>query len=301
MPAHSLLGRVLLVGLLVLLSGMACAAGEAEGRKTAPCYVGLRRSSYGLKAKNGDDKWWVERAKEFAAQFPGSTPVILHIISGYQEDGATLMEFVKPAEDTGPTPHMAFRARGVDHERALKAYDEAGVKAILQLEPGCADVPRCFQIAWEKFRAHPCIVGFAVDAEWYFTKESSDGTGRPIEDAEARKWMEQVLGFNREFLLVLKHWDPKHMPKEYRHPNQWFLTDSQEFASQGKWLRDMGRWARAFSDSTVGAQYGYEKDQDWWSKLARPPVELGQLLQQAHPHFRCLLWVDFTAEEVRFK
>jgi hypothetical protein len=43
---------------------MACAAGEAKGQKPAPSYVGLRRSSYGLRAKNGDDKWWVERAKE---------------------------------------------------------------------------------------------------------------------------------------------------------------------------------------------------------------------------------------------
>jgi hypothetical protein len=289
-----------IVGIFCLLHAT-LGAQENEEPKPAPCYVGLRRSSYGLKARNGDDRWWVERAKEFAAQFLGATPVILEIVSGYQDDGSTRLEFARAAGDTEAIADARFGAGGVDHERALKACDEAGVKVLLQLEPGRADVAKCFAAVWQKFRAHPSIVGFAVDAEWYCTKESDDEAGKPIPDDEAKKWLEQVLSFNREFVLVLKHWDAKHMPASYRHPNLWFLTDSQEFESQAKWRRDMIHWARTLKDSTVGAQYGYEKDEGWWSKLERPPVELGQVLRKDLPNCRCLLWVDFTADRAKFK
>ena len=51
--------------------------------------VGLRRSSYGLRGKNGDDAWWAERAKENAAAFPGAQPVLIEIVSGHRDDGST--------------------------------------------------------------------------------------------------------------------------------------------------------------------------------------------------------------------
>src|SRR5580765_5727672 len=61
-----------------------------------PSYVGLRRSSYGLRKLNTEDVWWADRAKQFAAHFPGSQPLILHILSNYQDDGTTQIEFKKP-------------------------------------------------------------------------------------------------------------------------------------------------------------------------------------------------------------
>ena len=200
---------------------------------SAPLFVGLRRSSYGLRKQNGDDAWWVSRAVRFATNFPGAQPLILQIVSGYQDDGSTEIEFRKPEGYQGSTANMTFR-RGskLNHEQALAAYDAHGVKALLQFEPGNADVAACFELAHQAFQHHPCVIGMAIDAEWFRTKESKDQTGLPIPDAEARRWMEQVLRFNPNWLLVLKHFEAKHLPATYRHPNLWLLTDSQEFAGQ---------------------------------------------------------------------
>jgi hypothetical protein len=276
------------------------AAGAAAEKKSTPLYVGLRRSSYGGK-KGTDDAWWATRAKDYAANFPGATPLVLEIISGYQDDGSTNLEFSRPESYKGPTDHMKFADGGMDHERALSVYDREGVRTILQLESGSADVGRCFEAAWMKFKSHPSVAGFAIDAEWYFTKESADKTGRPVADADAQKWMEQVLGYNKDFVLVLKHWDAKHMPKTYRHPNLWLLSDSQDFKTRQEWLKDLEGWGATFKGSTPGFQFGYPKDKPWWSKEAAPPMDLGRTLLEKVPACRCLLWVDFTADKVEFK
>jgi hypothetical protein len=264
-------------------------------------FVGLRRSSYGLRKQNGDDAWWLSRAKTFATNFPGAQPIILQIVSNYQDDGTTEIEFKRPESYLGSTTNMTFR-RGskLSHEQALAAYDAQGLKAILQFEPGSADVTACFDLAHRALGHHPCVIGLAIDAEWFRTKESTDQTGFPISDADAQRWAEQVLRFNPAWVLVLKHFEAKHLPQNYRHPNLWFLTDSQEFASQAEWLTDMRDWAAAFTSAPIGAQFGYPKDQKWWSKVPSPPVDLGRELVKGLPEYRMILWVDFTANRVKF-
>ncbi len=113
--------------------------------------------------------------------------------------------------------------------------------------------------------------------------------------------MEQVLSFNTNYVLALKHFEAKKLPPTYRHPNLWLLTDSQEFASQDDWLADMRDWATVFKGAPIGSQYGYPKDQKWWSKASQPPVNFGKLLLKELPNYRMLLWVDFTADRVHFK
>jgi lactoylglutathione lyase len=267
----------------------------------APFYVGLRRSSYGLRQQNRDDAFWLERTKSFAAQFPDSQPLILEIVSNYQDDGSTEIEFPKPAGYERPTEYMTFRRPSpLDHERALAACDAAGVKVILQFEPGNADVGDCFKLARLAFGQHLCVVGLAIDAEWFRTSKSPDKTGVPISDAEAQGWMTEVQSFNPDWVLVLKHFEVSHLPGVYRHPHLWLLTDSQEFHSQQEWLAEMNQWATTFNGGPLGAQYGYPKDRNWWARDSWPPVHLGQELLKRCPGFRMLLWVDFTADRVEF-
>ena len=182
----------------LFLLAAALAAAEAPPSIAAPArgplFVGLRRSSYGLRKQNGDDAWWVSRAVRFATNFPGAQPLILQIVSNYQDDGSTEIEFRPPDDYHGSRDNMTFR-RGnkLNHEQALAAYDAQGVKTLLQFEPGSADVAACFELAHQAFRHHPCVIGLAIDAEWFRAKESKDQTGLPIPDAEAQRWMEQVL------------------------------------------------------------------------------------------------------------
>lgn len=288
-----------LVSTVLAIINIASAAEVADSTEspiksssTGPKYVGLRRSSYGLRKFNTNDVWWADRAKQFASNFPGSQPLILHILSNYQDDGTTQIEFKKPESYQGSTSNMSFLPRGkLNHERALNTYDKQGVKAILQFEPGSADVSDCFELAHTAFSRHPCVIGLAIDGEWFRTKESADQAGLPIPDADAKRWMEQVRHFNTNYVLVLKHFESKYLPPTYRDPNLWFLTDSQEFAGKEEWMAEMRAWATTFRDSPLGAQYGPSRNkvgaQTCCHRGARERVVRATCLSNPRARLRC--------------
>ena len=107
-----------------------------------------------------------------------------------------------------------------------------------------------------------------------------------------------MLSFNKDYTLFLKHWEPAHMPPKYRNASLWFLSDSQEFASEGEWMADLKTWAKAFPGSDTGYQFGYPADSKWWSALKNPPQEMAARLQQEIGSARFIFWVDFTAGKV---
>ena len=277
-------------------------AGCASSATNAPALgVGLRRSSYGLPARNADHAWWAANARRFAARFPGAVPMIVEIVSTYQDDGSTQFDFERPAGDAGPVEHMRFHRGRLDHEAALAEYDRQGVRAILQVEPGEAELPRCLEIVHARFGKHPCVAGLGVDTEWFQTRLSMKKEGRPVTDAEARAWLEKTLALRPGYTLFLKHWDVSHMPPAYRHPQLWFLSDSQQFANAGECLKDFGDWDTHFAGSTTGFQFGYPADRRWWGKLPDPPADLGRRIRSAIPATRYLFWVDFTADKVSWE
>lgn len=276
--------------------------------KNAKLYAGIRRSVYGLSKRNGQDSWWAMRAQEFATSMNQNIdslnyvqPVIIQIVSGYCGDGTTLLQFAKPKKYDGKLKNCSFGVQNeIDHERALSIYDQYGVSAIIQFESGNSDVLENIEIAHQKFGHHPCIIGYGVDAEWYFTKESSDETGMPVTDIVASKWMEKVLSLNPDYTLFLKHWDPTHMPRHYRHKNLWFLSDTQIFDGLDEIMDDFSLWAANHRDQVVGYQYGYPKDEKWWKLIKYPTVTIGKRIYDEIPMTRFLFWVDFTADYVEF-
>lgn len=272
-------------------------------------YAGLRRSVYGLPSKNSDDGWWVKSAWDFAYKIKETVPsaefvepCIIQIISGYNRDGTTTMGFAKPEGMEITSTSISFNDDNeINHERALSLYDRKGVKAILQFESGNSDVLECLEIAHKKFGHHQSVIGYGIDAEWFFTKESPDQTGIPITDEDTKKWLDRILSYNPSYSLFMKHWEPEHMPPTFRHRNLWFLSDSQIFKSLDEFMDDFTHWDSSFDNSVSGYQYGYPKDRIWWKDISNPPAEIGKRIVNDLPNPKFLFWVDFTANEVDFK
>ena len=160
---------------------------------------------------------------------------------------------------------------------------------------------RCIEIADKALGRHACVIGYGIDAEWYFTRQSPDKEGLPVPDDAAQAWMAKMPSLNKNFTFFIKHFDAKHLPPKYRHPQLWFLDDSQQFADQNEFLADFKAWAKAVDGSATGYQFGYPADHRWWSDLKQPPKELGTLLLKDIPSCRWLFWVDFTADRVNFE
>ena len=271
-------------------------------------YAGIRRSVYGLKEKNSDDAWWANRAIEYSKLlsklYNGEKtviPVIIEIVSGYYGNGGSIMDFKKPDDYTVKSQNLLFNQnRGIDHERALSLYDSVGVKTILQLESGNCDVIESLELINKVLGKHSSIIGYGIDAEWYFYEESLDKTGMPISDEQAAKWLDKILSFNSSYTLFLKHWEVTHMPKKFKNPNLWYLSDSQEFGTLNEMMQDFTLWSSGFNASITGYQFGYQSDMKWWSKLKNPLWDISRIILKDLDNAKFVFWVDFTADKINF-
>jgi hypothetical protein len=265
---------------------------HAEPAATPPLYVGLYRRVFNEQAQPIDNLGWTTSAKTLAARFPGAHPVILHRCSSDRPDGTTRFGFPLPPGYRGSTSGLFFRLDKFDHEQALTTYDHEGVSVILELRPASTDVLNCFEVALAAFGQHRCLLGFGIDVDAYRIRESGDGVGLPITDADAQRWMERLLRFKPTALLVLKHFEPQYLPPTYRHPNLCLVTDDRGFASQAEWLKSFRDWHRALGEASLGAFYGSETDASWAGAIPQAPIALGRALLHEWPHSGVLLWAS---------
>ena len=99
------------------------------------------------------------------------------------------------------------------------------------------------------------------------------------------------------YRIFLKHWEIDYMPPTARDGIV-FVDDSQQFPSLDDMVTEFARWGEAFAPATVGFQYGYPDDKDWWGELDDPPGDIGHRILAEVPNTEGLFWVDFTVREV---
>ena len=299
--------RVLGLFLSVLMSGCtnsppASPTAQTEPQETVaataipteqapPLRAGLRSSSYGISPFPSPE-WWLNSTTSMAAPFEDAVPSVVWIV-GIVDGTTCRLNF--PTETDEDYPNIITSNYWDANEAYLDAFDKAGIRVWLQVEPAGADVSTLIDLTLEHYASHPSVVGFGVDVEWYKQEEYSEG--KTVTDAEAQAWSEQVRSYNSEYRLFLKHWLPEKMPPTYREGTM-FLDDSQMFDSLDGMVAEFVAWGEYFAPAPVGFQYGYPRDRNWWEQLATPPSDIGKRLAEEIPNLADLYWVDFTAEEI---
>ncbi len=279
-------------GTLVLSLLLACHPPSATpARSAAVTWAGLRSSHYGIRPFPST-KGWVEAMKDMASRFPGSEPVGIWIVGTMGDNRTCALEFPGP----GATPNIQFAAED-RHESTLKAFDEAGVKVFLQVEPADAEVNTLIDLVMARYGHHPCVAGFGVDVEWH--KEADNPkTGLKVDDALATQWEARVKARDSKHRLFLKHWDRLWMPPTYRG-DLIFVSDSQQFTRVEDMVEEFSTyWAAHFAPNPVMFQVGYPVDRAVWGHMQNPPQELGTLIAQKVGRACGIVWVDFTLRDV---
>jgi hypothetical protein len=257
--------------------------------------AGLRASSYGI-SPYPPPTWWVDSIRSMAGRFPGSqgeqVAVVVEVSGG---GGRTKCWAHFPNPQPGRVwPNVTFDANDL-YAPAFDAFDAAGIKVWLQVEPASCDVPMLIDLVMSRYGARPSVVGFGVDVEWYRKDISRDG--KAVTDAEARDWVTRTAGFRSGALVFLKHWLASKMPPLERN-GLVFIDDSQGHGSLTNLVNEFRAWGQAFAPAPVGFQYGYRSDKKWWGKLPDPPLTIGNALLDQIPNTRDLVWVDFTATDI---
>ena len=255
-------------------------------------YAGVRSSQYGIKpfpAAGG----WQNAIAAMGHYFPGSTPAAIWIVGEMKKPRTCRLTF---PSDGRNYPNIQFEAAD-KHEPYLAAFDRAGVKVFLQVEPAQADVGTLIDLVLNRYKHHDCVAGFGVDVEWH--REAEDpGRGVPVDDETARLWEERVKSHNASYRLFLKHWDQAWMPKTYRGEIV-FVDDSQIFDNFESMVEEFASsWAPYFYPNTVFFQIGYKSDKPWWQKLGNPPETIGKAIAARVKQTCGIFWVDFTLRDV---
>lgn len=283
----------------------AAAERTREAPAPAPARAGLRASPYGPRGPVPDAAYWTRSAKSMAERFPGSSPSFIWIVSTMERDPSkpsgrsftsrTRLTFPAPESGAGSFENMIFADEDVN-EPYLEAFDRAGCKVWLQVEPAMADVPALINLVMDRYGRHPCVIGFGIDVEWYRWSER-DNEGVAVTDEQARAWSKLLRSRDSGYLLFLKHWEQSQLPPTYRQ-GVVFVDDSQIFRSLEELRLEFSRWARWFNPAPVAFQFGYPSDRPWWKKLPDPPADIGRAVLGAAANISDLYWVDFTVREI---
>lgn len=277
---------------LALALGACRSAPVAQAPPPAPptdrLAAGFRYSVYGPEYNPGP-AYWRGVGDKMAAKFPGAVPGAVWIVGHLKGQGS---ELSFPGKSDNPL--IQFTATD-ENDATLALFDQAGVQAWLQVEPGNAPVEQLIDLMLDRYAHHPCVVGVGVDVEWYRSVDEPDG--QAVSDAEAASWLATARRHNPAYRLFVKHWLIEKMPPTLRD-GLFFIDDSQILPSAEAMVDEFAAWGRAFAPAPVGFQIGYETDRPWWSKMADPPGDLGRQILERIPNTRGIYWVDFTVLEV---
>ena len=281
---------------LILLGGGCTAKKEYVIDKNAAVenvkYAGVRSSAYGIKPFPEPEAWQVAMTS-MQTRFEGSVPCGIWIVGVMGGKYACRLEFPADGRQDSNIVYLDYDK----HEPYLDYFDAEGIKVFLQVEPANADMTDLIDIVLNRYKQHPCVIGFGVDVEWYREADNPDW-GVKVGDALARDWEAQVKAHNPDYRLFLKHWDRDWMPPTYRG-DIIFVDDSQMLEDFDAMLEEfIDYWSGHFEPNMVFFQIGYSSDRPWWQKLDDPPRDIGAAIAQ-HISQNCgVFWVDFTLREV---
>ena len=283
--------RTLLVSVLAsTIIGAAPGQTHLQPESTPPFVAGFRSSrilsNYPNRQFPSPD-YWISAAQRMSGKFSGSAPAGIWIVSLYQSNGVTQMNF---PGDGGLYPFIQFISSD-QNEAFLSQFDSVGISVWLQVEPGAASMDTLISLVLGRYKKHVCVKGFGVDVEWYNTNTSAGG--RKLTDNEARAWEAKVKSIDSSYTLFLKHYAPSWMPPSYRG-NILFVDDSQDFPSLNSMVSEFKAWGGRFAPNSVAFQFGYPIDTTWWRQYADPASSIGNALRSAVPNCSGLFWVDFT-------
>jgi hypothetical protein len=235
--------------------------------------------------------YWTMVGNKMSQKFNEASPTGIWIVSLYQDSGYTQVDF--PAEGNN-YPFIIYGDSDLN-ESYLTFFDQKGTNIYLQVEPGDANVDTLISLMLTRYGHHKCVIGFGIDIEWL--NPDTNINGRPVTDAEAKRWEAKVRSFNSKYKFFLKHFWTNRMPQNYRG-NIIFIDDGQQFQSLDEMVNNFQSWSNFFPLNKVGFQLGYPADEVWWDKLSDPPNTIGNAILDSISNTYGLFWVDFTVTQV---
>ena len=261
-------------------------------------WVGFRFSEGGVKSSKNygkipDGDKWVQFVNKFKKHFnKDAKPTVIVIVSQNAENVINIFGFPAP-NGYHKTEHIIY-ANKDNFESILTKFDQVGINAWLQVEPGDNDIITLAKIVFKQYGHHSCVKGFGIDLEWWYRR--GDGQGKKLTADYAQKVVKYVKSINSKYTVFAKHWDPRFMPESYVD-GMIYVDDSQGLESISNAKSEFRYWAKKFSNNPVMFQIGYAADRNLWGG---DPINFAKAISNEVTQYNNhvgIIWVDFTMKE----
>ena len=261
-------------------------------------WVGFRFSEGGVKSSRNygkipDGDQWVGFVQKMKRHFNSDAkPTVIVIVSQNSNNVINIFGFPAP-DGYHKTEHILYAGKD-NFENILTKFDQNGINAWLQVEPGDNDIITLARIVFKQYGHHTCVKGFGIDLEWWYRR--SDGRGKKLTDDYARQVVNYVRSINPKYTVFAKHWDPAFMPESYID-GMVYVDDSQGLESVGNAKSEFRYWAKKFSKNPVMFQIGYAADRNLWGSS---PINFAKAISDEVTKYNehvGIIWVDFTMKE----
>jgi hypothetical protein len=282
---------ILIVSIAIVSAlGVTALGSSAASTTQSISLAGWRSSSYGYQTAS-PPSYWINVANDVSSKFPGTTPGGIWLVGETDGDPATGTVLYMPS--SGSYPNIRFEGSDIA-EPYLTAFDNAGVKVILQVEPMNADINTLIDIVMNRYKSHPSVIGFGVDNEWY--KTCSDGCKATA--AEVTSWNDKLHSINPNYILMIKHFEESKLPTGIP-TDVLVVCDDEDNGNLNTLVSEHVSMAGTYPSNPYGAQYGYPSDQNIWGGMTDPVKQIGDAIKNGlNSRAISVFWVDFSIKTI---
>jgi hypothetical protein len=248
---------------------------------------------------NETPAYWVAATQFLQSETADRQALGIWVVSVDGDNDVCSFNFPQPATG-GPYTNMVFASSGEYLDPPyLNAFDVAGQKILLEIEPGRGNITTEIQLVLNQYGSYPCVAGISIDAEWILPNgESANPDGQPVTNAEAQSWLMQIDAYNPNYLLNIVHWETNHMPPTYRNANLILENDGEDNESYAGFQSSCQQWASAFPGANLGFMVGFDSDWPWIKNITNPAGTIMNWVFNNIPNTQVVYWAGWTMPDI---
>ncbi|OUM62967.1 hypothetical protein PIROE2DRAFT_10595 [Piromyces sp. E2] len=248
------------------------------------------KNSFGIVPSDSDVTGYVNSMKNRINK--DAKPTLLLTVGTYSNDKC-VFGFNQP-KNTANLSNVRFNSQD-KFSSILNQCDKKGINVWLVVEPGNNKLTDLAKIVLDQYGNHKSVQGFGVDLEWWNRNSNSNGT--KLSNAEAEKVVTYIQGRNRNYTLVVKHWDASFMPKNYTN-SIILVNTSQSFTSRNNMINIFNSWAKTFNNNKVMFEIGFKSDKTIWKN---DPIGVAKSIVSSVSQYNKqigIIWTEFTMKDL---
>lgn len=271
------------ISFIILLAALvSCRTGK-------DAYYGTTGSRHGITPYPSKEQW-IEYLNELS-RGNNNEPAILWVVGSYSNNGIKLNFPGQDSDDKGIT------FSDIDlNEQYLEYFDKNDINVFLYIEPGKGELNSILNAIIQKYSHHKCIIGIAIDLEWYNT-DINNPFGTLLTATGTEQILSKIKSFNTQYKLVLKHWDINKIQK-YDSEDVIYLQSMEGIKSLEELIDRHKIWSRFFYPNRVGLEVGFAKDMLFWSHFDNPIADIPSILDKYTKEKSSFFWSETSLYKI---